>query len=96
MIPTTQTLSSTLADARNLVQREKREVICLFAEDDTAPSSRDRWHHTLGDDDVPFDTLRTLRFGARQLAGGDAIGPVTEQLSAERSQREQLLRHLLA
>jgi hypothetical protein len=45
MIPTTQALSSTLADARNRAQREKREVICLFAEDDTAPSSRDQRGH---------------------------------------------------
>ena len=48
------------------------------------------------DDDVPLDALRTLRLGARQLALGDAIGPVAEQLRAERAEREQLLRHLLS
>ena len=32
------------------------------------------------DDDVAFDALRPRRLGRRQLAGGDAIGPLAEQL----------------
>ena len=45
MSPTTQALSSTLADARSLAQREKHEVICLFAGDDTAPMVRAQRGH---------------------------------------------------
>src|SRR5262249_35012929 len=33
-----------------------------------------------GDDDVAFNTLRPWRLGVRQLALGDAIGPITEVL----------------
>jgi hypothetical protein len=45
MSPSTQALSGTLAEARSRAQRDKCEVVCLFAGDDTAPVSRDQRGH---------------------------------------------------
>jgi len=42
MSPTTQALRNALADARNRAQRERREVICLIAEDDASVSCHQR------------------------------------------------------
>src|SRR5258706_5165147 len=47
------------------------------------------------DDHIALDALRTRRLAVRQLALRDAVGPVAEQLRAERAERQQLLRHLL-
>ena len=46
-------------------------------------------------DDVALDAVRTGRPGGRQLAGGDAIGPVGEQLQrARRAEPAEIRRHL--
>ena len=48
------------------------------------------------DDDVALDALRPLRLRVRQLALGDAVGPVAEVLERRIAEVGQLAEHLLA
>ena len=48
-----------------------------------------------GDNDVPLDSLRALRFGVRKLTRGDAVGPVAKifERHAAKIARERVDHH---